>query len=192
MYTSQDQLGGPQIMHPNGVSHQIVKDDQQGMSAVLKWLSYVPATAHDVAPLLPKHDQIDPVSRSIDFQLSKTPYDVRGMLAGVQQPDGTYVSGFCDKDSFTEYLAGWGKSVIAGRGRLGGINVGIIAVETKQVEQRIPADPGNSESREAIQPQAGQVWYPDSAFKTAQAINDFNKGENLPLIVFANWRGFSG
>jgi acetyl-CoA carboxylase / biotin carboxylase 1 len=31
-----------------------------------------------------------------------------------------------------------------------------------------------------------------SAFKTAQAIHDFNKGEQLPLIIFANWRGFSG
>lgn len=35
------------------------------------------------------------------------------------------------------------------------------------------------------------MWYPDSAFKTAQAINDFNK-EQLPLMIFANWRGFSG
>jgi len=40
--------------------------------------------------------------------------------------------------------------------------------------------------------QAGQVWYPDSAYKTAQAIQDFGKGENLPLMIFANWRGFSG
>jgi acetyl-CoA carboxylase/biotin carboxylase 1 len=40
--------------------------------------------------------------------------------------------------------------------------------------------------------EAGQVWYPNSAFKTAQAINDFNRGEQLPLIIFANWRGFSG
>ena len=39
--------------------------------------------------------------------------------------------------------------------------------------------------------QAGQVWFPDSAFKTAQAIMDFNR-EELPLIIFANWRGFSG
>lgn len=39
--------------------------------------------------------------------------------------------------------------------------------------------------------QAGQVWFPDSAFKTAQAIKDFNR-EGLPLMVFANWRGFSG
>lgn len=39
--------------------------------------------------------------------------------------------------------------------------------------------------------QAGQVWYPDSAFKTAQAIEDMNR-EDLPLFIFANWRGFSG
>lgn len=39
--------------------------------------------------------------------------------------------------------------------------------------------------------QAGQVWYPNSAFKTAQAINDLNR-EELPLFIFANWRGFSG
>ena len=39
--------------------------------------------------------------------------------------------------------------------------------------------------------QAGQVWYPDSGFKTAQAIEDMNR-EDLPLFIFANWRGFSG
>ena len=35
------------------------------------------------------------------------------------------------------------------------------------------------------------MWYPDSAHKTAQAIQDLNH-EGLPLMVFANWRGFSG
>lgn len=38
---------------------------------------------------------------------------------------------------------------------------------------------------------AGQVWYPDSAYKTAQAIKDL-QGEDLPIMMFANWRGFSG
>ena len=41
-------------------------------------------------------------------------------------------------------------------------------------------------------PCAGKVWFPDSAFKTAQALRDFNKGEQLPVMIFANWRGFSG
>lgn len=39
--------------------------------------------------------------------------------------------------------------------------------------------------------QAGQVWFPDSALKTAQAIEEFDR-EQLPLIIMANWRGFSG
>ena len=35
------------------------------------------------------------------------------------------------------------------------------------------------------------MWFPDSAYKTAQGIELFNR-EELPLIIFANWRGFSG
>jgi acetyl-CoA carboxylase/biotin carboxylase 1 len=38
---------------------------------------------------------------------------------------------------------------------------------------------------------AGQVLFPDSSYKTAQAIRDFSK-EGLPVMIFANWRGFSG
>ena len=189
VYTSQDQLGGPQIMYPNGVTHEVVQNDREGMQAVIDWLQYTPKDFNSICPAI---KSADPPDRPVDFTPSKQAYDPRHMLAGVTNQDGTFTSGFFDRDSFKEYLGGWGKSVVTGRARLGGVNVGVIAVETRLVEQRIPADPGNPESREAIQPQAGQVWYPDSAFKTAQAIEDFNRGENLPLIIFANWRGFSG
>jgi acetyl-CoA carboxylase/biotin carboxylase 1 len=192
VYTSQDQLGGPQIMYPNGVTHEVVDNDREGMKSVIDWLSYTPKDFYSYTPTLRNNLLIDPPERLVEFTPTKTPYDPRHMLGGTTLPDGTFVSGFFDKGSFKEYLGGWGKSVVTGRARLGGINVGVIAVETRLVEQRIPADPGNPESREAIQPQAGQVWYPDSAYKTAQAIQDFNRGENLPLIIFANWRGFSG
>jgi len=70
--------------------------------------------------------------------------------------------------------------------------MGVIAVETRLVEQVVPADPANPSSRQSVLAQAGQVWYPDSAFKTAQAIADFGASENLPIMLFANWRGFSG
>lgn len=70
--------------------------------------------------------------------------------------------------------------------------MGVIAVETRTIENVVPADPANPDSVEQVIMEAGQVWYPNSAFKTAQAINDFNCGEQLPLIIFANWRGFSG
>jgi hypothetical protein len=35
------------------------------------------------------------------------------------------------------------------------------------------------------------VWFPDSADKTAQALEEFCL-ERLPLVIIANWRGFSG
>merc|ERR1719491_541387 len=183
VYNSQDQLGGPQIMHPNGVAHEIVDDDQQGVASLLKWLSFVPKK---VGALPAVRDSADPVDRKVDWRPTPTPYDPRLMMAG----DGNE-AGFFDKGSFKEYLSGWGKSVVIGRGRLGGIPFGAIAVETRQVEQVVPADPADPNSREAILPQAGQVLYPDSSYKTAQSINDFKK-EGLPIMIFANWRGFSG
>jgi acetyl-CoA carboxylase/biotin carboxylase 1 len=45
VYTSQDQLGGPQVMFPNGVSHEIVSDDQAGVKSIMDWLSYTPKSA---------------------------------------------------------------------------------------------------------------------------------------------------
>jgi acetyl-CoA carboxylase/biotin carboxylase 1 len=189
VYTSQDQLGGPQIMHPNGVSHLVVEDDQEGVQQILNWLAYVPKTASDLPPILPTTDAIE---RPVAFIPPKGPYDPREMCTGRVAPDGSWQGGFFDRGSYREYLGGWGKSVIVGRARLGGIPFGVINVETRLSEQRIPADPANPESREVIQAQAGQVWFPDSAHKTAQAIRDFNNGENLPLMIFANWRGFSG
>lgn len=183
VYNSQDQLGGPQIMFPNGVSHEIVPDDQAGVASILQWISFVP----DKVNALPAcRDCADPVDRDVEFRPTRTPYDPRLMLAGTGDQKG-----FFDEGSFKEYLAGWGKSVIIGRGRLGGIPMGAIAVETRLVEQIIPADPADPNSREAVLPQAGQVLFPDSSFKTAQAIRDFGK-EGLPVMIFANWRGFSG
>lgn len=189
VYSSQDQLGGPQVMVPNGVTHQLVQSDQEGVTAILDWLSFVPRDCWSTPPVIAA---ADPPERDVTFEPSKRPYDPRHMLAGTTTPEGVQFSGFFDEGSFKEYLPGWGKSVVVGRGKLGGIPMGVIAVETRSVERAIPADPANPASSEVLEPQAGQVWFPDSAFKTATAIRDFNRGENLPLMIFANWRGFSG
>jgi len=170
-------------MFPNGVTHEVVDNDQEGVGSILKWLSFVPKTTNDPPAC---RDCADPVNRDVEFRPTPTPYDPRLMLSGTED-----AAGFFDTGSFKEYLAGWGKSVIVGRGRLGGVPMGAIAVETRLVEQVVPADPADPNSREAILPQAGQVLFPDSSFKTAQAIKDFNK-EGLPIMIFANWRGFSG
>ncbi|XP_052244589.1 acetyl-CoA carboxylase-like isoform X1 [Dreissena polymorpha] len=190
VYTSNNQLGGIQIMHNNGVSHATAHDDLEGVYKILHTLSYVPSHHGGPLPILP---MCDPVERDVDFMPTKAPYDPRWMLAGRPHPErrGEWQSGFFDKDSFCEILQPWAQTVVVGRARLGGVPVGVVAVETRTVELMVPADPANSDSEAKVIQQAGQVWFPDSAFKTAQAIQDFNK-EELPLIVFANWRGFSG
>ncbi|RXM96834.1 Acetyl-CoA carboxylase [Acipenser ruthenus] len=144
VYTSNNQLGGIQIMHNNGVTHSTVCDDFEGVYTLLQWLSYMPKCNSSPVPILsPK----DPIDRPVDFVPTKAPYDPRWMLSG-RPHQISLLHSIC--------------------------SLGSPQAQYFQVIQ-----------------QAGQVWFPDSAFKTAQAIKDLNR-EGLPLMVFANWRGFSG
>ncbi|KAM4057331.1 acetyl-CoA carboxylase domain-containing protein [Hirsutella rhossiliensis] len=190
VYTSNLQLGGTQIMYRNGVSHMTANDDFAGVSRIVEWMSFVPEKRNGPVPVSPSADDWD---RDIAYcPPQKQPYDVRWMISGKHDEDGSFQSGLFDKDSFVETLGGWARTVVVGRARLGGIPIGVIAVETRTVENITPADPANPDSIEQLSNEAGGVWYPNSAFKTAQAINDFNNGEQLPLMILANWRGFSG
>jgi acetyl-CoA carboxylase/biotin carboxylase 1 len=175
-------------MYKNGVSHMTAADEFLGVEKIVKWMSYVPDKKNNIVPRILTTDTWD---REISYFPPKGPYDVRWLIGGKQDEDG-YLSGFFDKDSFTEALGGWARTVVIGRARLGGIPCGVIAVESRTVENVSPADPANPDSMEQVTNEAGGVWYPNSAFKTAQAINDFNNGEQLPLFILANWRGFSG
>ncbi|XP_050426014.1 acetyl-CoA carboxylase isoform X3 [Adelges cooleyi] len=188
VYASNNQLGGIQIMYNNGVSHKTESRDLDGVYRILKWLSYIPKTKDSPVPIV---KSVDPIERDIDYVPTKVPYDPRWMIAGREDSNGHWESGFFDKGSWDEIMRPWAQTVVCGRARLGGIPVGVIAVETRTVEVTLPADPANLDSESKTVSQAGQVWFPDSAYKTSQAIKDFAH-EELPLFIFANWRGFSG
>lgn len=176
-------------MYKNGVSHLTASDDFEGVSKIVRWMSFVPDKKGNPVPISPSEDSWD---RDVTFfPPQKQPYDVRHMIAGKDDEAG-FQSGLFDRGSFEEALGGWARTVVVGRARLGGIPVGVIGVETRSVENVTPADPANPDSIEQVTSEAGGVWYPNSAFKTAQAIKDFNNGEQLPLMILANWRGFSG
>lgn len=81
----------------------------------------------------------------------------RWMLAGRIINDGTdWESGFFDRGSWDEIMAPWAQTVVCGRARLGGIPVGVIAVETRTVELNLPADPANLESEAKVP--IGNQW----------------------------------
>lgn len=192
VYTSNLQLGGTKVMYANGVSHLSVRHDLEGVASMVKWLSYIPERRGAALPLsaLSIGDRVD---RDVEVHPRDlgNEYDPRTLLTGYAKDEETFLGGFFDKDSFTETLSGWARTVITGRARLGKIPMGVIISEIRTVEARAPADPAAPDSQERIWNQAGQVWFPDSSYKTAQAIGDFNR-EGLPLMLFANWRGFSG
>jgi len=190
VYASNNQLGGTQIMYNNGVSHLVVNDDFSGVHEIVNWLSYIPKEKGAPLPIMAC---MDPIDRDVMFTPTKATYNSKYLITGREKPDepNIWETGLFDKDSFKEVLGGWAKTVICGRARLGGIPVGVILPEVQPVECTIPPDPADPTSETKSFIQAGQVWYPDSSYKTAQTINDFN-AEELPLIIIANWRGFSG
>ena len=101
VYASNNQLGGIQIMHNNGVSHASEPRDLDGVATVLKWLSYVPKVKG--APLPIRSAPLsDPIDREIVYQPVKGPYDPRWMLEGRIQPNdhNIWESGFFDRGSW--------------------------------------------------------------------------------------------
>ncbi|CAD6185016.1 unnamed protein product [Caenorhabditis auriculariae] len=180
VYTSNNQLGGIEIMHKNGVSHAIVDDDYYGIVQLVKWMRYLPNRIKNFPFVQPFGVDTEPRAVELPQQL----IDSAGTSRETRQ-------GICDTGSFDEIMSDWAKSIVAGRARLGGIPIGVVSSELRSCETTIPADPAVPGSQAQTLQRAGQVWYPDSAYKTAEAINDFNK-EGLPLLFLASLRGFSG
>ncbi|ORC84477.1 putative acetyl-CoA carboxylase [Trypanosoma theileri] len=189
VYSDNSQLGGRQVMVPNGVTHWNTKNNYDSAEKLLRWLDYIPPV---VDPLrcnprlltLPHHDPID---RDVTFMPAENEaYDPRHLVCGVGDKLGLF-----DRGSWMESLEGWAKSVVTGRATLGGIPCGVILVETRLTRKLNPADPADPTSVSSFIAQAGQVWFPDSARKTADSLDDFHR-ERLPCFILANWRGFSG
>jgi acetyl-CoA carboxylase carboxyltransferase component len=109
-----------------------------------------------------------PVSRLVERMPLKAhaEYDVREILAGI-----------IDADSFDEYKAEYGRTLVCGTARLDGWSLGIVANQKRHV-------------REAGRPfELGGVIYPESADKAARFVMDCNQN-HLPLVFLHDVNGF--
>ncbi len=96
---------------------------------------------------------------------------------GAQYDTRELIRCIVDKDSFDEYRAEYGQSIICGYAQVGGRSCGVVANQ-KQVSR--PAEGGI---------QIGGVIYHDSADKAARFIMDCNQ-KDLPIVFLHDTTGF--
>lgn len=103
---------------------------------------------------------------SIQSPDNSKPYDVKNLLACI-----------IDEDSFTEYKAGYGKTIVTGYARIDGWAVGIVANQRKIIKSKTG------------EMQFGGVIYSDSADKASRFIMNCNQ-KKIPLVFFQDVTGF--
>ncbi|MEM1127446.1 MAG: acyl-CoA carboxylase subunit beta [Bacteroidota bacterium] len=100
------------------------------------------------------------------------PYDMRDVLARL-----------VDADSWTEYKAEYGQTILCGYARIDGWSVGIVANQRSVVKARS----GKKAATDELQ--AGGVIYSDSADKAARFIMNCNQ-KRVPLVFLQDVTGF--
>ncbi|KAF4691761.1 Acetyl-coA carboxylase [Perkinsus olseni] len=161
--------------------------EEEGFDRILSYLELVTST--DVGQTI---ENVDPIEREIKY-VPGINHDPRWLCAGRPTLHGLE-PGILDVGTFTEFRTGFAKAAVVGRGRLGGIPVGVVLSEnrttTKQLDEE--GQPIDCESPPNSASEAGQVWFPDSARKTYEALRDFAQEGLKAILIVANWRGFSG
>jgi len=94
-------------------------------------------------------------------------------------------------DTSQEYMADYAKSVHTYRGTIGTKVYGLIEPCLTPIDEILRVDHEDLNSREIAIRKANHVLYPETSYKISQFINECNV-ESLPLVIIANWRGFSG
>ncbi len=158
----------------SGVTDYQLPDDATCLKTIrdlVGRMSTQPKAAFDRAQaVLPAFDAsellgIMPVTGSEPYDM----YDVLGRII--------------DADSWTEYKAGYGKTLLTGYARIDGWSVGIVANQRELVKARAGVKAGTDEL------QAGGVIYSDSADKAARFIMNCNQ-KRIPLVFIQDVSGF--
>ena len=167
---SHEELGGA-AMHAqiSGTIDFREPDDNACLNRLRSLAATLPTDFR--APLFRRDDSVDPARPTSDlttlFPLDRQkPYEIREIL-----------SCLVDADSFQEYKAEYGRTVVCGYARIGGYTVGIVG--NQHHPEKTP--------KEGLQ--FGGVIYHDSADKAARFIMDCNQTWT-PLVFLQDVYGF--
>lgn len=162
-----EELGGAK-MHASisGTVDFLEPNDEACLKRLRALVGMIPADARGVE-LMPASTLEKPESLYdlFDDNISK-PYDIHHLLNAI-----------LDAQSFQEYKADYGKSMVAGYAKINGTPVGIVA------NQRLNTHTEQGEI------EIGGVLYTESAEKTARFVMDCNQNR-LPIVFFQDVMGF--
>jgi 3-methylcrotonyl-CoA carboxylase beta subunit len=169
---SSEELGGAE-MHAavSGTIDYHEKDDPTCLERLRRLVSEGrPDSAAPVAPFA-RHEAAEPARPAADIYALVDPdprkeYEIRDVL-----------SCLVDRDSFDEYKAEYGQTVVCGTARIGGFPVGIVANQ----HHRIRTAEGEF--------QFGGVLYVESAEKAARFVMNCNQ-DWLPIVFLQDVNGF--
>ncbi len=116
---SKQDLGGPNVHLLSGVVDNLAVDEYDAFRQLRTFLRYFPQNAWEPSP---RYACQDPVNRCEDSLLSIVPRDRR---TSFDMHD--VITAVVDHDSFFEYSASYGPSIITGYALLNGQSVGILA-----------------------------------------------------------------
>jgi len=112
-------LGGAEINGKNGVVDDIVATEAEAFAAARRFLSYLPASVHTLAPRTMPND---PPSRRDETLIKVVPRDRR-----VPYKMRRIVEACVDSGAFFETGRQWGRGLITGFARLNGFSVAVLA-----------------------------------------------------------------
>jgi acetyl-CoA carboxylase carboxyltransferase component len=169
---SSEELGGAK-MHASisGTIDYLEANDDECIQRIRRLIGVGPADSPQPQPPFARHAAAEPARPCDDVYDLVSPdprkdYEIRDVLATV-----------VDRDSFDEYKAEYGPTLVCGTARIGGFPVGIVANQ----HHRIRSAHGEF--------QFGGVVYVDSAEKAARFVMNCNQ-DWLPLIFLQDVNGF--
>ncbi len=152
----------------SGVTDYKMPDDETCLETIRRLMSYLgprPRAGFSRStprpPAFPAEDLYGLVPPDL-----QQPYDMREVIARI-----------IDADSWTEYKAGYGQTIITGYARIDGWSVGIVANQRLVVRSR------------QGEMQVGGVIYSDSADKAARFIMNCNQ-KRIPIVFLQDVTGF--
>ena len=162
-------LGGASTQtEVSGVCDYKVESDQECLTTIRDLMSRIGQTAHAGYDRIASEEPLEPAEKLYGLMPDERskPYNTREILKSL-----------VDGSAFTEYKAGYGKTILCAYARVDGWSVGIVANNREIVKSA------------KGEMQMGGVIYSDSADKAARFIMNCNQ-KAIPLVFLQDVTGF--